>query len=65
MRLVHAAPPNDDYIAGYATNMLKHKLMLNILSLTVQNGAIILPQGNLDIPDRSNVMQMLVEISDG
>ena len=60
--VAHAAPPNDDYIAGYATSMLKHKLMLDIPSLTVQNGVIILPQGSLDIPNRSNVMQMLAEI---
>jgi hypothetical protein len=58
----YAASPNDDYIAGYATSMLKHKLMLDIPSLTVQNGVIILPKGSLDIPDRSNVMQMLAEI---
>lgn len=60
--VAHAAPPSDDYIAGYATGMLKHKLMLDIPSLTVQNGVIILPEGGLDIPDRSNVMQMLAEI---
>ena len=61
--VAHAAtPPNDDYIAGYAASMLKHKLMLNIPSLTVQNGVIILPKGSLDIPDRLNVLQMLAEI---
>lgn len=60
--VAHAAPPNDDYIAGYAASMLKHKLTLNIPSLTVQNGVIILPQGSLDIPDRVNVIQMLAEI---
>lgn len=58
----HAALPNDDYIAGYAASMLKHKLQLDIPSLIVRNGVIILPKGSLDIPDRSNVMQMLAEL---
>lgn len=60
--VANSTPPNDAYIAGYATSMLKHKLMLDIPSLIVQNGVIILPKGSLDIPDRSNVVLMLSEI---
>lgn len=63
MRLWPCRPPGDDYIAGYAaSSMLKHKLMLNVPSLTAQNGVIIFLEGALNIPDRSNVMQMLAEI---
>lgn len=52
-----------DYIANFAaSSMLKHKLMLNVPSLTAQNGVIIFLEGALNIPDRSNVMQMLAEI---
>ncbi|MBA3756562.1 MAG: DUF1207 domain-containing protein, partial [Nitrosomonas sp.] len=60
--VANSTPPSDAYIAGYATSMLKHKLMLDIPSLIVQNGVIILPKGSLDIPDRSNVVRMLSEI---
>lgn len=63
MRLWPCRTPGDDYIAGYAaSSMLKHKLMLNVPSLTAQNGVIIFLEGALNIPDRSNVMQMLAEI---
>lgn len=60
--IANSTPPNDAYIAGYATSMLKHKLMLDIPSLIVQNGVVILPKGSVDIPDRSNVLRMLSEI---
>lgn len=59
---VHAVPPNDAYIAGYATSMLKYKLKLDIPALRVQNGVIILPKDSLTISDRSNVIRMLSEI---
>jgi len=60
--IANSTLPNDAYIAGYATSMLKHKLMLDIPSLIVQNGVIILPKSSVDIPDRSNVLRMLSEI---
>lgn len=60
--LVHATPPNDAYIAGYATSMLKYKLQLDIPTLIVQNGVIILPKDSLNISDRSNAVRMLSEI---
>ncbi len=60
--LAQATPPNDAYIAGYATSMLKYKLNVDIPALIVQNGIIILPKESLNISDRSSVVQMLSEI---
>ncbi len=45
--VVHAATQNDTYIAGYATGVLKHQLMLNIPALVVQDGVITLPAASL------------------
>ena len=58
----HAATQNDTYIAGYATGVLKHTLMLDIPALTVQDGVITLPAGSLGTADQSKVMQMLLTI---
>ena len=55
-------PPGDAYIAGYATSMLRYRLNLDIPSLIVQNGVILLPQGSLNISDQSRVVQALSEI---
>ena len=60
--VANAITPNDTYIAGYATGVLKHKLMLDIPSLIVQDGVITLPAGSLDAADRSKVVQILSEI---
>ncbi|MBK6618712.1 MAG: DUF1207 domain-containing protein [Nitrosomonas sp.] len=59
---VYAAIPDDTYIAGYATGVLKHTLMLDIPSLTVQNGVITFPAGSLGNADREKVVQMLSQI---
>ena len=58
----HAAAQNDTYIAGYATGVLKHQLMLDIPAMTVQDGVIILPAGSLGTADQTKVMQMLLAI---
>lgn len=42
--------------------MLRYKLNLNIPSLIVPNGVIILPQDSLNISDQSHVVRMLSEI---
>ncbi len=60
--VAQTTPPNDAYIAGYATGMLRYKLNLDIPSLIVQNGVIILPEDSLNISDQSRVVQMLSEI---
>ncbi|WP_295624594.1 DUF1207 domain-containing protein [uncultured Nitrosomonas sp.] len=60
--VAQTTPPNDAYIAGYATSMLRYKLNLDISSLIVQNGVIILPEDSLNISDQSRVVQMLSEI---
>ncbi|MXS82125.1 DUF1207 domain-containing protein [Nitrosomonas oligotropha] len=59
---VHAAVPDDTYIAGYAAGVLKHTLLLDIPSLTVQDGVIILPAGSLGDVDREKVVRVLSEI---
>jgi hypothetical protein len=59
---VHAAMPDDAYIAGYATGVLKHTLMLEIPSLTVYDGTITLSAGSLGNVDRAKVVRMLSEI---
>lgn len=59
---VHAAIPDDAYIAGYAAGVLKHTLMLDIPSLTVQDGTITLPADSLGNVDRANVVRLLSEI---
>ena len=43
----HAATQNDTYIAGYAMGVLKHQLMLDIPTMTVQDGIITLPAGRV------------------
>lgn len=59
---VHAAIPDDTYIAGYAAGVLKHTLMLDIPSLTVQDGVITLPASSLSSADREKVVRILSEI---
>lgn len=54
--------PDDSYIAGYATGILKRDFQLDLSSLVVRNGVITLPVGNLAPEDRAQVQQMLSEI---
>lgn len=58
----HAAPPHDAYIAGYATSMLKYKWNLDVPSIVVQNGVIVLPKDSLTSPDQSRIVQSLAKI---
>lgn len=60
--IAHAATQNDVYIAGYATGVLKHQLMLDIPTMTVQDGIITLPAGSLGTADQSKVMQVLLAV---
>ncbi len=60
--IAHAVPPNDAYIAGYATSMLKYKWNLDIPAIVVQNGVIILPKDSFNHSDSSSIVQMLAKI---
>lgn len=59
---VHSAIPDDTYIAGYAAGVLKHTLMLDIPSLSVQDGIITLSASDVSNADRAKVVQMLSDI---
>lgn len=54
--------PNDSYIAGYATGILKRDYALDFSSLVVRDGVITLPAHNLSPEDRAQVQQILSEI---
>jgi hypothetical protein len=60
--IANAAIPDDSYIAGYAAGVLKHSLKIDIPSLTVRNGIIAIPAGDLPPADRLRVVQVLSEI---
>ncbi len=62
--VAYAVSPNDAYIAGYATSMLKYKWNLDIPAIIVQNGVIILPKDsfNRSDPSTSSIVQMLAKI---
>jgi hypothetical protein len=59
---VQASTQDDTYIAGYAAGVLKHELNLDIPSLSVQDGVIILPTANLEAADKTKALQLLSEI---
>ncbi len=59
---VHATPPSDAYIAGYATSMLKYRLQLEIPVLRVENGVIVIPGAHISTADQARVMRLLSEI---
>lgn len=59
---VSAAAPDDSYIAGYAAAILKLQFGVDLPSLAVQNGNIMLPADRLSVEDRVKVMQILSEI---
>lgn len=54
--------PNDSYIAGYATGILKHDFKLDFSALVVRNGVITLPTHSLSAEERAQVQQILSEI---
>lgn len=62
--VAYAVSPNDAYIAGYATSMLKYKWNLDIPAIIVQNGVIILTKDsfNRSDPSTSSIVQMLAKI---
>lgn len=54
--------PNDSYIAGYATGILKRDFELDPASLDVRDGVITLPVHHLTPVERAQVQQILSEI---
>ena len=54
--------PNDSYIAGYATGILKRDFELDLSSLVVHNGVITLSVPQLSSKDRTQILKMLSEI---
>ena len=54
--------PNDSYIAGYATGVLKRDYELDFSTLVVREGVITLSTSNLKVEDRAYVKQILSEI---
>lgn len=54
--------PNDSYIAGYATGILKRDFKLDFSALVVRNGVITLPIHSLSAEERAQVQRMLSEI---
>ncbi len=58
----HATTPGDIYIAGYATGVLKHQLMIDTPSLVVQGGIITLPAASLGTADQAEIVQILSRI---
>ena len=59
---VDAAIPDDSYIAGYATGILKHQFKIDAPSLIVRNGNITIPADKISAGDRAKVVQILSEI---
>ncbi|WP_371128761.1 DUF1207 domain-containing protein [Nitrosospira sp. Nl5] len=59
---INAAIPNDSYIAGYAAGVLKRDFKLDLPSLTVRDGVITVPVGDLAAQDRTRILQILSEI---
>lgn len=62
MSTASAAEPDDSYIAGYATGILKYEFKIDTPSITVQNGNIILPADKVSAGDRVKIVQMLSKI---
>lgn len=58
----YAEIPNDSYIAGYAAGVLKSNFKLELPSMVVRNGVIILPAKELLIDGRAKILQQLSEI---
>lgn len=62
MATASAAIPDDSYITGYATGLLKYEFKIDIASLAVQNGSITIPADIIPEGDRVRIIQMLSEI---
>jgi hypothetical protein len=62
MATASAAIPDDSYIAGYATGLLKYEFNIDIAALTVQNGGITIPADIIPERDQVRIIQMLSEI---
>jgi Protein of unknown function (DUF1207) len=60
--LAHATTADDTYIAGYAAGVLKTNLKLDMPSLLVKDGVIMLPTGSLQADDQAKAVQLLSEI---
>ena len=54
--------PNDSYIAGYATGILKRDFELDLSSLIVHNGIITLSVPQMASKDRARILHVLSEI---
>lgn len=57
-----AASPDDSYVAGYATAILKLQFGVDLPELTVRNGNITLPADKLPAEDLARITQQLAEI---
>jgi len=62
MATASAATPNDSYIAGYATGMLRYEFKIDTPALTVEQGNITLPANKISAENRARIVQMLSEI---
>ncbi len=60
--IANAEMPDDSYIAGYAAGVLKINFNLELPSLEVSNGVIIVPASDLTNKDQIGVLQLLSEI---
>jgi len=60
--IVHATAQDDAYIAGYAAAVLKQNLKLEIPALSVQDGVITLPVGNLKPADQAEAVRAVSAI---
>lgn len=59
---VNAAITEDAYIAGYAAGVLKHGFRMEIPTLVVKDGIIIVPEDKLTGDNRAQVVQALSKI---
>ncbi|MBA2483991.1 MAG: DUF1207 domain-containing protein, partial [Nitrosomonas sp.] len=60
--ICNAEIPDDSFIAGYAAGVLKSNFKLDLPSLVVRNGVIIVPAKDLLIEGRAEILQQLSEI---
>ena len=52
-------PPNDSYISGYATALLRQNLNIDIPSVNVRNGVVYLPSQGMDSALQSKAVDLL------
>ena len=60
--IANAAVTEDSYIAGYAAGVLKHGFKIEIPTLIVRDGIIIVPEDKLPTDNRAGVVQALSQI---